>query len=504
MLKRACRDAKRFDWRALWREPERVRTLFAGAHRGTVEEPRLNVRRLTSCKIREDVQPGWSNSMKIVGMLGILLLCSGPGCSKQSSPEPVTLTFLDVEWEAPDQLPGLALDLQDFTRETGVQVKRLPRPDGSLNQLALWRELLQKSGATPDVCSIDVIWSGILNQYLMDLKPYFATELFSQHPVVLASYRVGDKLVAIPHHAYVGVLLYRTDLLQRYGYRGPPKTWDELEMMAARIQAGERAKGERNFWGYLWQGAVDEDLTCSGLEWQISEGGGRIVEDDKTISVNNPQAIRAWQRAARWVGSISPPGVIAHAKWDADKVWASGKAAFSRAWESDYSLITLHLPPGKATHYGVTSIPGGRAWRAGTLGGNGLAVPRSSAHPREALELIRFLRRRDVQLMRASQHSEPPKELELCALPAILELYPHNAKARQDRGGVVARPSIVAGQKYEDVSRAYIRAVHSVLTGEQIPSVAAADLEKKLVEITGFRTGPPSGIGSPANTGAVH
>ena len=64
---------------------------------------------------------------------------------------------------------------------------------------------------------------------------------------------------------------------------------------------------------------------------------------------------------------------------------------------------------------------------------------------------------------------------------------------------MVVRPSIVAGQKYEEVSRAYIRAVHSVLTGEKIPSVAAAALEKELVEITGFKKGPPpSGISGPA------
>jgi hypothetical protein len=56
---------------------------------------------------------------------------------------------------------------------------------------------------------------------------------------------------------------------------------------------------------------------------------------------------------------------------------------------------------------------------------------------------------------------------------------------------VVARPSVVAGEKYEDVSRAYIRALHSVLTGEQIPSVAAASLEKELSQITGFRPGSP-------------
>ena len=93
--------------------------------------------------------------------------------------------------------------------------------------------------------------------------------------------------------------------------------------------------------------------------------------------------------------------------------------------------------------------------------------------------------------MSANEHSEVPKELELYELPAILDPYPLLANSRQHGGGVVARPSIVAGQKYEGVSRAYIGAVHSVLTGEKTSSVAAAELEKKLVEITGFRKGPP-------------
>jgi trehalose/maltose transport system substrate-binding protein len=393
--------------------------------------------------------------MKIIGTLGISLLLLALGCSRQSSHEPVTLTFLDIEWDTPDQMPGLAQDLQEFTRETGIQVKRIPRPDGSFNQLALWRELLQKGTGTPDVVSIDVIWSGILNPYLMDLKPYFATELSSQDPVVAASYTVGDKVVAVPHHAYVGVLLYRPDLLRKYGYREPPKTWDELERMATRIQAGERAKGEKDFWGYVWQGGVDEDLTCSSLEWQISDAGGRIIEDDKTISVNNPRVIRAWQRAARWVGSISPPGVVAYGKWDAQNVWGSGKAAFLRGWQSNYSLIT-------------------RGW------------PFS-----ESRSLIRFLLRRDALLMRANEHSGPPREVELYELPSILEPYSEQANSKQQRGGLVARPSIVAGLKYEHVSRTYIEAVHSALTGEKIPSVAAADLEKELIEITGFRKGPP-------------
>ena len=186
--------------------------------------------------------------------------------------------------------------------------------------------------------------------------------------------------------------------------------------MATRIQSGERAKGEKDFWGYVWQGGVDEDLTCSSLEWQMSDAGGRIIEDDKTISVNNPSVIRAWQRAARWVGSISPPGVVAYGKWDAQNVWGSGKAAFLRGWQSDYSLIThgwpfsesrSHRPTDTVTQFGITSVPGGTARRVSTLGGNGLAVSQTSAHPREALELIRFLLRRDVLLMRANAAFRP-------------------------------------------------------------------------------------------------
>ena len=419
------------------------------------------------------------------------MLCPSLGCSRHSPPEPVTITFLDVEWEAPDQLPGLGQDLQDFTRETGIQVKRLPAPDGSLNQLALWRNLLQKGSATPDVYGIDVVWPGILGQYFMDLKPYFADELASESPVVVASYTVGDKVVAVPRHAYVGVLYYRVDLLGRYGYREPPKTWDELEMMARRVQAGERARGEKDFWGFAWQGGSTEDLTCNGLEWQIGDGGGRIIEDDKTISVNNPQTVRAWQRALHWVGSISPPSVTAYAKWDTENAWSSGKVAFFRGWASDYSLISLHKVPARAIEYGVTSVPGGRDGRAGVLGGNGLAVSRFSAHPREAMELIRYLRKRDDGFLRATEHSDPPKDVQLYELPTVLQLYPQ-LQLRQGGGAVVARPSIAAGQKYEEVSRAYIEALHSVLTGERTAPVGAAALEKELIAITGFKQGPPS------------
>jgi trehalose/maltose transport system substrate-binding protein len=433
--------------------------------------------------------------MKIIHIFGLLLVSACLGCSGDSPQQPVTLAYLDVEWDTPDNMPALAQDLQDFTRETGIQVRRLPRPDGSLNQLALWRELLQKGAAAPDVVSIDVIWSGILSQYLMDLKPYFAAELSTEDPAVVATYTVDAKALAIPHHTYVGVLFYRPDLLRRYGYPEPPKTWDQLETMATRIQAGERARGEKDFWGYVWEGGLDEDLTCNALEWQVSDDGGRIIEDDRTITVNNRQAIGAWQRAARWVGSISPPGVVAFGKWDAQNVWGAGKAAFLRSWDGDYGLIHRGWPLSgspavRLSELGVTSVPGGRAARTSTLGGNGLAISRASVHTSEALELVRFLIRRDAEELRAPGHLEP-RDLSLYELPRIFKVHPEVARSKGPGARLVARPSVPAGSRYEDVTRAYIGAVHSVLTREKIPSAAAADLERELVAITGFRTSSP-------------
>jgi trehalose/maltose transport system substrate-binding protein len=270
--------------------------------------------------------------------------------------------------------------------------------------------------------------------------------------------------------------------------------------MATRIQAGERAAGKKDFWGYVWQGSAGEALTCNALEWQYAEGGGRIIEDDGTISVNNPNAVRAWQRAARWVGTISPPGVVAYREWDSTNVWASGNAAFHRIWASDSRLAHLAgLQAGETMiggpmkeKIGVTSMPGGVAGRASVLGGSGLAVSRYSQHPREALALVRYLLKADAQRKQIRFQPGALDRLELYNLPGILDQDPHSATPSQTWHGVIARPASIVGDKYEQITRAYIRAVHSVLTGEQDASEGAAALEKELIGITGFKKGPPS------------
>jgi trehalose/maltose transport system substrate-binding protein len=260
--------------------------------------------------------------------------------------------------------------------------------------------------------------------------------------------------------------------------------------MSARIQAGERAKGNKDFWGYVWQGASGEGLTCNALEWQVSDGGGHIIENDRTVSVNNPNAIHAWQRARHWVGWISPPSVVAFRETDSMNLWNSGRAAFWRTWQWNYRLTHWH-EPAMGDRTGFTSVPGGSAGRAGTLGGTGLAISRLSAHPREAIALLRFLIGRELQSTHKSAGVESGQQPELYDLPRALIAYNRPATTVKDNSGVVVRPSIILGDAYEEVTRAYAQSVHTVLTGERSAAEAAAGLEKTLIQITGFPAGPP-------------
>jgi trehalose/maltose transport system substrate-binding protein len=431
----------------------------------------------------------WSSRTAIT-MCGLcvatVLLAS---CSPRA--EPVSLNFPHGWSFRPDDLATRAALSEQFTRETGIEVRDIPVPESTFEQLVLFRTLLQQGSSGLDLFAIDTIWTQLLEGDLIDLRAYSGDEIALVKPQLLPSYTVEGKVLAIPFEVNIGSLEYRADLLREYGYDHPPATWDELEAMAKRIQAGERAKGKSDFWGFVWQGAEAEALTCNALEWQVAEGGGRIVESDRTISVNNPAAIRAWQRARRWIGTISPPAVVAYRERDSMNVFDAGRAAFNRLWlgTSDArsgAFSQVHwrsLEPQVRT--GFTSIPGGPGGWAGTLGGSGLSVSRRSIHPQEAVKLVRFLIHAQIDSI-AKRTTVSPNQPEFFNVP----VSDHSGDSIEGTR-VVHRPSIETGSKYPQVSAAYVAAVHGVLTGEQTAPEAAAELEKQLMEITGYRRGVP-------------
>jgi trehalose/maltose transport system substrate-binding protein len=181
-----------------------------------------------------------------------------------------------------------------------VTVTALETPDLATDRLGLYQQFWEAQSADVDVFQVDVIWAGIAAPHAVDLNEYLSEEYIAQFfPDMIAGQTVGGKLVAIPWFTDAAGLYYRTDLLEKYGVE-VPTTWDELTVAAQTIQEGERAEGNSEFFGYVWQGNAYEGLTCDAHEWLVAETGDTFITADGEVNVNNDAFIGAIERAAGW------------------------------------------------------------------------------------------------------------------------------------------------------------------------------------------------------------
>jgi trehalose/maltose transport system substrate-binding protein len=330
------------------------------------------------------------------------------------------------------------------------------------------------------------VWLPLIADKLADLTAEFADEMATTFPALVNACQIDGRLMALPYHVNLGMLFYRSDLLDKYGYDAPPATWTELEEMAATIQAGERARGIADFWGYIWPGQLSEALTCISLEWLHSEGGGSIIEPDGRVSIANPHAAAALNRAAGWVGTISPPDFTDQTLATLSAVWETGKAAFMRFW-SGFGNRYFGSQMGEVTK--ITLLPSGSVRRAATLGGAPLGVHRATEHYEKAIELIR--ERASIRAQRmTTRHSitDLPARFALYDDPQLLAVNPELPAIRDliASGGMAVRPNKIAGSLYPEVVAAYAQTVAAVLSGQADAAPALAELALTLTALGGW------------------
>lgn len=373
-----------------------------------------------------------------------------------------------------------------------VTVEVLESPNLVEDRRSFYLQLFEAQSSDVDVFQIDVIWPGDLQDHFVDLYEYGADEVADQHlDALIENNTVDGRLIGIPWFADAGMLYYRTDLLEEYGFDGPPQTWTELESMAQTIMEGERDAGNSDFWGYVWQGNSYEGLTCNALEWLASNNGGQIVSPDGTITVNNENAREIVEQAAGWVGTISPSGVTNFAEEDARNMFQAGNAAFMRNWPYAYSLGQAE-DSAIAGDFDVAPLPAGEGGEpAATLGGWQLGVSRYSENPQAAADVAMFLASYEEQKIRAIEGSFNPTIPALYEDEELLEAQPFIGRLQSIFENAVARPSTVTAPNYSEVSREFFTAVHSVLTGDEDVDDAFEIMELDIQDITGLPTGTP-------------
>lgn len=411
--------------------------------------------------------------------------------SAVAAAQPVTVRVAVGAVGAENRLHQEALDWF-MVENPDIRVELVETPGGG-ERLALYLQYFEAQSQDLDVLQIDVIWPGMLEEHLVDLLQYGAGGAVDQHfPGAVANNMLDGRLVAIPYQIGAGMLYYRTDLLEGYGYDAPPRTWAELEEMARTIMDGERAAGNPDMWGYVFQGNAYEGLTCNAMEWFVSSGAGRIIEDDRTITVFNDAAIETLERAAGWIGTISPVGVTGFTEAESQNLFQSGNAVFLRNWPYAYGASNAD---GSAVQglVAVTTLPSAEVGgpSASTLGGQTFGVSRYSANPEAAARVALHLASYEAQRLRAMEASFSGTIAALYDDPEVIERNPFFGQLADILMATVPRPSTITGERYQAVSRAYWTAVHDVLTGRQDAETSLALLELELESITGFPTGTP-------------
>ncbi|MFQ5890851.1 MAG: ABC transporter substrate-binding protein [Gemmatimonadota bacterium] len=404
----------------------------------------------------------------------ILIAIGLSGCGAAPSPGEAVITFPGSAVGAEAEV--LRRQLARFSKEQpGIRVVQRATPDAADQRHQLYVQWLNAGASDPDILQLDVIWTPEFAAagWILPLDR-FGPEVESFFPPTIEANRWGDgKLYALPWFVDVGMLYWRTDLMD-----APPVTFEELSRKAAR------ARREHGLpYGVLWQGARYEGLVTVFLE--VAGGfGGSIMDPEGRVTVDSEAAVRAlrFMRDAIYRDEVVPRTTLTWQEEQTRFGFQNGQAAFMRNWPYAYALMQDSAKSRVAGRFAVAPMPaapGGRATAA--LGGSQLAINANTEHPEAAWLLIEYLTRPEQMLERARVAGQYPTRPALYDRPALAEALPISpAQARAIVERATPRPVTPV---YTQLSEILQIRLHRALTGQQEPDEALREAAREMREL---------------------
>jgi multiple sugar transport system substrate-binding protein len=352
-----------------------------------------------------------------------------------------------------------------------VRVELRVTPDAADQRHQLYVQWLNARAPEPDVLQLDVIWTAEFAAagWILPLDT-FGPDLEDFIPAVHAASRWRDALYAVPWFVDVGLLYWRTDLMD-----APPRSLMELRQAARRsVDAGATR------FGLVWQGARYEGLITVFLEHLGAFGGG-ILDARGRVIVDEPASVRAltFMRDAVAVDGFVPSSVLTWQEEHVRFAFQNGSAAFMRNWPYAWTLLQDDSRSRVANRFAVAPFPAADEGRpTAALGGAQLAVNAASAHPALAWALVAFLTAPEQMLERARLAGQLPARRSLYDTAALAEALP--IPVQQVRRIVDAATPRPVTPVYSELSEILQVRLHRALTGQQPPEVALRDAAREI------------------------
>ncbi|MCS7244060.1 MAG: extracellular solute-binding protein, partial [Candidatus Calescibacterium sp.] len=185
----------------------------------------------------------------------------------------------------------------EFYTKTGIKVSVVQGPPSTDAREIMYSISLLTKTKGFDLIYLDVVWLGKFASagwltpisYFVNPIDYFRRINLAESSF-LASLYAGE-YYTVPIKADAGLLYYRKDLLQKYGYT-VPVTWEELKSVAKEIKLRENQNGNI-IEGFVFQGKQYEGLVCNfyevlrGMGYELivqQEGNFKLAVDEQKLT----------------------------------------------------------------------------------------------------------------------------------------------------------------------------------------------------------------------------
>lgn len=260
--------------------------------------------------------------------------------------------------------------LASFTDEQGIRIDVAFRGDHPSLNAHLATAL--PAGAPYDLVSTHSKYAASQARWLEGLDGTVALDGF--HDTAAQLCRTSGRLLCVPRNIDARLLWLRRDVL---GTVPPPATWADLLEVAASVPEPVA--------GFAFP-TRDSGLFGTFFELAVAFGGP-LFGDDGSPHLDSAGAVEAltWMVEAHRVHRVTPPDLE---DWYFDEVSAgfrSGAVAMVGDWPGYYGLL---VAAGLRDVVDVARYPIGPAGRAVYAGCHAYALPASSPHRDDALELL--------------------------------------------------------------------------------------------------------------------
>ena len=359
-------------------------------------------------------------------LLFILVSFSISGCTKKAEEGKTRIHFVTWKPNIPEAWEEL---LAVFKSEhPDIEVVRELGPHSSTAFHDLLTQKLKNKSEDVDVFLMDVIWPPEFGAAgwampLDDIFPLSEQAEFMEGPVIANTFK--NKIYGMPLFIDSGILYYRKDLLDRYGF-APPVTWQDMVSAAGVIVEKEAAKGNRMY-GFSGQFKQYEGLVCNMQEYILSNNGMILDPDTGKSGIALAPALEAvgFVRDSI-IGRAAPVGVLTYQEPESLDIFVQGLTVFHRNWPYAWRVLNDSESSTIADKAGIAKLPHFKGRKSySTLGGWQVGISSHTRNKDAAIKFARFLTGERAQKILALKGGRAPTRKALYNDEDILKAYPH-------------------------------------------------------------------------------